>query len=376
MIREKTNSILRDLEKKMVFLVGPRQVGKTWLAQEIGKSFTHTVYLNYDNRSDREIILRAGWLPNTELLILDEIQKHADWQTLVKGIYDTRVTGLKILVTGSSQMDILRHFGESLSGRYYLHRLMPLSISELCNTNYEGKTDRLLSRGGFPEPFLCDDHIDADRWRQLYIDGMIRYDLLDLQSVIDFKAVQLTLELLREKVGSPVSFSSIARDVSISPSTVLKYVQLFEALYIVFRVSPYSKNIARSILKEPKVYFYDNGMVKGNDGVKFENIIAVELLRDTWNRQDTLGQNRTLAYLRDKEGHEVDFALIHNDQIIQIAECKLSDNNVDRNLYYFAGKYGLKASQLVYGLRNETLVKGIEVRKVTEWLKEVTTPSL
>ena len=125
MDRLQTASLLRDLEKKMVFLVGPRQVGKTWLAREIGTRYERTVYLNYDNRADRDVIAKEAWLPGTGLLILDEIHKMKDWQRYLKGIFDTRPPGLRILVTGSARMDVLSRGGESLAGRYFRHRLLP-----------------------------------------------------------------------------------------------------------------------------------------------------------------------------------------------------------------------------------------------------------
>ena len=96
---------------------------------------------------------------------------------------------------------------------------------------------------------------------------------------------------LRSSVGSVISYKSIAEDLGISPITVKRYIQLLEALYIIFQVKPYSKKISRSILKEPKVYFYDNGLVDGDEGVKFENFIAVSLLTQNTYSQDVFGFN-------------------------------------------------------------------------------------
>ena len=354
----------------MVLLAGPRQVGKTWLAKEVGKSFNKTVYLNYDNFADREIMRNEGWSSDTELLILDEIHKMSDWQTWLKGIFDTRKDGLRILVTGSARMDMLSHSRESLAGRYFRNRLLPISVAELKGTSYSSPLERLMSRGGFPEPLTSESETDAIRWRSQYVDSLTRYDILDYQRIFDFRALQLTVELLCQRVGSPVSFVSIAHDVGTSPTTIAKYVQLLEGLFLIFRVTPFSRNIARSLLKEPKVYFYDAAMVK-DEGARLENLIAISLLKDLWGRNDYLGEQWRLHYLRTKEGKETDFALIRDERIQHIIECKSSDSKPDKNLCYFSSKYSLKATQLVRDLRNDNSVKGIEIRNSERFLKEL-----
>lgn len=373
MYRQQMKQLIKDLEKKMVFLVGPRQVGKTWLAKNIGKEYKQTVYLNYDNFEDREIIKKEQWLKETELLILDEIHKMKNWKNYLKGVFDTKPVNMKILVTGSARLETFRQTGDSLVGRFYLHRLMPFSIAELSDKDDVFiDIDRFLKRGGFPEPFLADDIIDADRWRNQYVDGLVRMDILDFEEIHDFKAIQLVFDLLRRKVGSPISYSSIAQDVGISPVTVKKYIDIFEALFIIFRVNPFSKKIARSILKESKIYFYDNGLVVGDDGKKFENFIAISLLKNILARNDNLGKNEKLQYLRTKEGKEVDFSIINNNNdIMEIIEVKLSDKQLSKNLKYFSNKYKLKGVQIVKNLKREKNIDGIKIVEATNYLKNL-----
>ncbi len=359
--------IIQDLSKKMVFLTGPRQVGKTCLAQEIAKGFQKSVYLNYDFFEHREIIKNAGWLPDTELLILDELHKMKGWKNYLKGVYDTKPQKLKIIVTGIVRLDILRRSGDSMAGRFFTHRLNPLSLVEIPG-NAGKNLERLLKRGGFPEPYLAETVNEANRWRMQYIDGLIRNDILDFEKVHDFKAIQLTLEMLRYRVGSPVSVSSLARDINCAPNTIKRYVEILEALFIIFRVTPYHRNIARSILKEPKIYFYDTGMVKGDEGVRFENLVAGCLLKHLNAIEDYEGRRAELNYLRTKEKKEVDFALVVEDRPITLLEIKLSNSTVSPALKYFHRKYGFSAIQIIKNLHQERISDSIELRKGVNFL--------
>jgi predicted AAA+ superfamily ATPase len=367
MRRKQTEAIIKDLAKKMVFLVGPRQVGKTWLSKEISRNFRATVYLNYDRLEDRRIIDETVWPLSTDLLVLDEIHKKPDWKNYLKGIYDTKSEGMSILVTGSARLDTFRQGGDSMAGRFFTHHLFPFSLSEL-STPIQGDMDKLIVRGGFPEPFLALDPLDCARWRNQYLDGLIRTDILDFENVHDFKAIQLVLELLRRRVGSPISYTSIAEDAHISPNTVKRYIEIFESLYIVFRITPFSKNIARSLQKEPKIYFYDNGLVVGEEGIIFENFVAISLLKQTWAITDYQGQPTTLNYLRTQDGKEVDFCLVQNDEPALMIEAKTSESKADRNLTYFNSRYGLPGIQLVRYLRQEWQKENVAVLLAEKFL--------
>lgn len=371
MDRPQSALIRRDLEKKIVFLVGPRQVGKTWLAKEIAKSFQHVTYLNEDHIDDQSVIRDESWPSSTELLILDELHKMTGWKRYLKGVYDTKLPHLHILVTGSARLDTFRRGGESLAGRFFLHRLLPFSVAELRGSAERNVLERLMRRGGFPEPFLAENDAEAERWRKQYIDGLIRSDILDFERIHDLRAMQTVVELLRRRVGAPVSFASIARDVSVSPVTVQRYIAILEALFIVFRVTPFSRNIARSLLKEPKIYFFDTGLVVGDDGARLENAVALSLLKHCTAIEDRDGTDCRLQYLRTKDGREVDFCLVREGSIERAIEVKLREKTVDTNLRIFCDRYGFPGVQLVNDLRLERDIAGIEIRRAEEWLREL-----
>lgn len=370
MERAQQEIIVKDLARKMVFITGPRQVGKTSLALAISRGFEKSLYLNYDNFAHREIIRKAQWLPDVELLILDELHKMTEWKNFLKGIYDTKPEHQRILVTGSARLEAFRQSGDSLAGRFFRHRLNPFSLAELPRSGNRG-LDLLMERGGFPEPFLAESMDDVNRWRLQYIDGLIRTDILDFEKVHDFKTMQLTLEMLRHRVGSPVSYASLARDAECSPNTIKRYVEILEALFIIFRVLPYHRNIGRSILKEPKIYFYDTGMVLDNPGMRLENQVAISLLKHQNYIEDTKGKRCELKTLRTKEKKEVDFALVENNEVQELVEVKLSGAAISPSLHYFHQKYGFEAVQLVKNLNVERVENTIQVRRAVNYLKEL-----
>jgi predicted AAA+ superfamily ATPase len=182
--------------------------------------------------------------------------------------------------------------------------------------------------------------------------------------------MHLVFHLLRNRVGSPVSYQSLAEDVAVSPTTVKKYIEILEALFVIFRVTPYSKNIARSILKEPKIYFFDTGLVEGDPGTKFENLVAVSLLKHVYAKVDYHAQEYTLHYLRTKDGQEVDFALVKGE-VESIIEVKLSDKNPTKALAAFHNKYHYPAIQLVKSLRTEYQANGIIILNAEKFLENL-----
>lgn len=371
MRRYQEKLILKDLETKMVFLVGPRQSGKTFLAKKIAKKYQKTIYLNYDSIDDKQIIDRMAWNPELDLIIFDEIHKKSDWKNFIKGVYDTKKNRTRILVTGSARLDIYDQIGDSLAGRYFRHRLLPFSLAELKKNNFQTELDRLLERSGFPEPFLAETNLDAQRWRQQYINSILSTDIFEIEQIQNIKAMKLIFEMLRKRVATPVSYRSLAENLGISINTVKKYILILEALFVIFRVTPYSKNIARSILKEPKIYFFDHTLVEHCQEARLENFVAVSLLKNIYAENDYLAQEKSLHYLKTKEGHEVDFAIVNKDEIEKIIEVKVSDSTLGKNIFKFATKYNLSAVQLVQYLQKERMDKGISIIPAYDFLENL-----
>jgi hypothetical protein len=313
--------------------------------------------------------------PRADLLVIDEIHKMSDWKAYLKGVFDGRAAGQAILVTGSARMETFRQSGESLAGRYYQTRLHPFSVREwvtLTGASPDDALDRLLERGGMPEPFLAESLVEAERWRQQYFTDLIREDVLEFSRIHEIRAMRLLVELLRERVGSPLSIASLARDLQVAPNTVAKYLEILEALYVIFLIRPFHRNVARAILKEPKVYFFDTGYVRGDEGVKWENACAGMLLKHVHFEQDARGKPASLHYLRTKDGAEVDFVLCADGSPTHLIECKLKDNRPATAFVKFAGLFpGALAIQLVRELRQEEHRQPVSILQGAAWLAEL-----
>lgn len=343
----------------MVFLGGPRQVGKTTLAKELLKKDFSGKYFNWDSSSGRKCILAEDWHYEDKLIVLDEIHKYPKWKNLIKGFYDTQKEERSFLITGSARLDLYRRGGDSLLGRYHYWRLHPFTLSELPPKM--SKTEaftRLMNVGGFPEPFLDNDPREARRWREERYDRIIKDDIRDLENVKDVQSMSLLLQLLRERVGGLIVVSNLAQDLQVSPTTVSKWIEIFEKMYLIFTLRTYTKNLPRALTKPFKVYFFDNADVIGDEGARFENLVASHLLKKCHFHQDYTGEKWELGYLRDKEHHEVDFIISRDGKIQELVETKWSDGNVSPSLLYFAEKLKVpKAVQLVANGR-KTFSKG------------------
>jgi predicted AAA+ superfamily ATPase len=349
-----TPFILDDLKSKMVFIGGPRQVGKTTLAKTVlSDQYPTGRYFNWDYDADRRDILQKKWSLDNLLLVFDELHKYPRWKNWIKGIYDVSHENHSFLITGSARLDIYRRGGDSLVGRYHYWRLHPFTLDEIP----EGisKTEafkRLMTVGGFPEPFLDGDERNARRWRNERFDRVLKEDVRDLESIRNIQLLAMLVDMLRERVGQMIIMSNLAADLQVSPKTIKAWIEVLERMYLVFSVRPYTRSIARAVLKPPKVFFFDNADVLSGEGERFENLVATSLLKRMHFLQDRDGHRYELRYIRDKEGREVDFVIVKDRVLEELIEVKYSDENISRNLLYYAEKLKPKrATQIVAELK-------------------------
>lgn len=346
--------IIKDLQKKMVFVGGPRQCGKTTLAQQIlSENLLKNrkgLYLNWDNTDQRESILKKQWDDDHKLIVLDEVHKFPRWKNWLKGVYDTQKEQHSFLVTGSARLDVYRRGGDSMFGRYHYWRLHPFTLSELPVKMKPAEAyRRLMTVGGFPEPFLDGDETAARRWRRERFDRILRDDIRDLEPLRDIPTLSLFVEQLRRRVGGMIVLSNLANELQVAPKTVKHWLTILEKMYLVFVVAPLTQNISRAVLKPPKVYFFDNADVIGDEGARFENLVATHLLKRLNFLEDRDGYRYELRFIRDKEGREVDFAIVRDGVVIELIEAKLSDNKVSTSLRYYSERLNPEQSLQIVG---------------------------
>lgn len=369
-IRYLSGLISSDLQKKMVFLGGPRQVGKTTLAQSLIPDYFdgHPAYFNWDSNLHRAKIRKQQWPQDQELLVLDEIHKFKGWRNFVKGLYDTSKNTFQFLVTGSARLDHFRRGGDSLLGRYYYYRLHPFTLSELGFGADNAK--KLFQFGGFPEPLLEGDLRTLKRWHQNRLSKLVKHDLRDLETVKDIDKVEILAEELPRRVGSPLSMRSLAQDLEVDPKTVKRWVGMLDSLYYCYQISPFGSPKIRAVKKEQKLYLWDWSQVE-DLGARFENMVAGHLLKFCHFHEDANGEKMELRYIRDTDKREVDFVVIQNRKPLFAVECKLKSGNLSPHLKYFKERVKIpRYFQVFLEGKDEYLSDGIEVCSFESFCKK------
>lgn len=364
-----TAQIRSDLAKKMVFVGGPRQVGKTTVAKGLLKE-SGGGYLNWDIPAQRQQILKGEW-PTGPLLVLDELHKYRLWRNLLKGLYDSQLENQQILVTGSARLDYYRFSGDSLQGRYHYLRLHPLSLAELKSSSQETLMD-LLRLGGFPEPFFGGSEIQAKRWSREYRSRLIQEDLTPIEHVQDLGSLELLSMRLPDVVGSPLSINALREDLQISHKTLSNWIAIFERLYAVFRLPPLGSPTIRAVKKEQKHYQMDWTLVP-TMSFRFENLVACHLLKWVHFEQDCFARDLELRYFRDIDGREVDFVVLENRKPVYLIECKWSDVGVEPALAYLKNKFPEAKAFQIYaeGSKDYVTNAGIHVCSAARFLSEL-----
>ena len=361
-------------EKSMVFLVGPRQVGKTTLTQIISRSFPNNLYFNWDIPEHKTRLMENPTFfqeikrrdPSTPLIIFDEIHKYKDWKNYLKGAYDQFHDRYQFLVSGSGRLDIYQKGGDSLAGRYFLFHLWPFTIAELGESNLtienflenpaqismersemlKEEWSRLSTLSGFPEPYLANRMATYRRWSSSYSAQLIREDIRDLTGIKSVADMETLYLLLPSKVGSPLSIPSLATDLKVSYNSVRGWLSVFERFFLIFGIAPWTERIARAIQKERKVYLWDAPRIE-EPAARFENMIAMELWRAVTNWNDLGYGQFSLHFIKNKEQQEVDFLIANGRKPIVLIEAKTSEVQPSSALRKFQNALNIPAVQLI-----------------------------
>jgi len=375
------------LRGRMAFIAGPRQIGKTTAVERfLSSRGQRQLYYNWDTSTVRRRYAANPLFFVEDLppeiprpwVVLDEIHKYPKWKNLLKGYYDEWRRKIQFIVTGSARLDLFRRSGDSLVGRYFLYRMLPLGIREVAASSQfpaewspekelesipsaapgaGAAVEKLVDLTGFPEPFAVGTRQFYNRWRENYISLVLQEDLRDLTKITQIQKLETLLYLLPERVGAPLSLNALRRPLETAYGSVRTWLDALEMVYLVFSVPPWTLRLSRSVLKERKHYFWDWAMA-ADPGKRFENFIAVQLQRAVagWNEK---GQGPfQLFYLRTKDGLEVDFAVADRGGVRLLVEAKESDVTLSKNLPFFRERTGAKVAVQVVRRKGFCLQKG------------------
>ena len=356
--------------RQMAFIVGPRQVGKTTLAQSfLDPLVPGTNSFNWDVPAQRKLLIKEFFQGKKSLkgetqsiVVFDEIHKYPRWKNALKGLFDTHQPNTHWIVTGSAALNVYRKGQDSLLGRYFTYHLFPFSVAELLPSNalslesflkkpvsknfhgsdrFQKSLDQLNQYSGFPEPFFKTDKSFLTRWRTSRLDRLVNQDLASTESLRNLPLVEHLMTLLPERVGNPLSFNNLREDLEIHFATVKQWMKLLERVFYGFILTPYSKKSTRMLRKEPKWYLWDWTEID-DPGARFENLVAVHLFKYVSYINDLGLGELSLRYVRDKQKCEIDFLICQKKKPWILVECKLTNESPSPNFKKFAEILGVK----------------------------------
>ena len=346
--------------RQMVFISGPRQVGKTTISESLA-----SVYLSWDDEDVRKAIqsgqrtLAAKYgidKPTSarRVVVFDEIHKYSRWKQFLKGFYDIYGKSWRIVATGSARMDVYKKGGDSMMGRYFPYRMHPLSVAELIDTSLPGEDlirkprmladeewNALVRFGGFPDPFVNRDPRFSRRWNALRFEQLTKTDMRDLTRVAELDQLAALAEILGGRSGEQLVYKSLGCDLGIDEKTVKKWIKTLRYLYFGFEVRPWFKNVENSIRKMPKWYMRDWANVT-DSGKRAETFVACHLLKAVEGWTDLGYGDFSLGYLRDKSRREVDFVVVRDGEPWFLVEVKKSEESLSDALGFFQRRLGAK----------------------------------
>jgi predicted AAA+ superfamily ATPase len=395
MIERTSAAIIREViekDNKMAFVSGPRQVGKTTLAKHYKEGFGQGLYLNWDNVAHQKRILTDPLFFEKEnrdpsrpfLLVFDEIHKYGRWKNYLKGAYDDYKDEFRFLVTGSGRLELFKKGGDSLLGRYFSVPLFPFSLGELggklipfseffeqlddpppsTKENIE-RYHHLFRFSGFPEPFVRGTLSFYNRWFSDRKTLLIREDIRDATAIREISLMEHLAHLIPERIGSPLSLNALKEDVGVAFETIRDWLLALEQFFYLFRIAPFSGKLVRALRKESKVYLFDWVEIE-NEGFRFENLVALHLLKATRLWKSTGEVQVDLNYVRDKEKREVDFVLSVKGRPLCLIECKVSELSPSSGLIYFQKK--LKVPHAIQVVHQPGICKKLRTADFTQWV--------
>jgi len=362
MIKRKIENTIRKLIENypVITLTGPRQSGKTTLLRSIFKDLP---YVNLESPDVRQLAYDdpKGFLNNyPNGAVLDEVQKVPDLFSYIQVMVDDN-KDLRFILSGSHNFLLLENISQSLAGRAAILKLLPFSLDELYTKNISEEYESIIFKGLFPG--IYDKNLDPVVFYSSYINTYLERDVRQMKQIGDLKQFSSFLRLVAGRVGQILNLNSLATDAGISPNTVKAWLSVLEASYVIYYLPPYHTNFNKRIIKSPKLYFTDTGLVCSllsvenaeqvkthyAKGALFENMIINEFLKKRFNQ----GLNQNMYFWNNKNLHEIDLILESGNTItsIEIKSSMTLRKEYFKNLTYWQKLSGEKPqnSYVIYG---------------------------
>jgi len=375
-------------------LTGPRQSGKTTLAKA---AFKKAHYISLEDPALRNLALEdaKGFLGQfgAEQVILDEAQRAPELFSYIQSIVDKNDLSGQYILTGSQNFLLLEKISQSLAGRCAIHHLLPFSRSELIgvnpldpeniinlsrrskrnNSKNESDLFKTLWTGGYPR--IHDKHLPPQQWLANYILTYIERDVRSIVNVSDLETFTRFVRLCAGRTGQILNLQSLGNDCGIDSKTVKRWLSILEISFVIKLLRPYYKNFSKRLIKSPKIYFLDSGLlcyllgirkpgeliVHSSRGAIFESWVISELYKSYYHT----GKQPAMYYLRDSNNNEIDLILNHGSKIlpIEIKSGQTISREFFRGLEYWRKLTGQSDSPavLIYGGDSPAVFKGIKV---------------
>lgn len=363
--REATQKIIQLSQSfKAVAITGARQTGKTTLVKSI---FAHKTYTSLENPDIRNYAISdpRGFLAQyPDGAILDEIQRVPELFSYLQEILDQSKTKGLFILTGSNNFLLQQSISQSLAGRVGYLNLLPFSVTELSSAGMLPEQDDELMIKGF-YPAVYDQHIAPGDWCPNYIHTYIEKDVRQLKNITDLLVFERFVRLLAGRNAQELNNSALAVETGVDVKTIQSWIGILESSFIIYLLKPHHKNFNKTIVKRPKLYFYDTALVCYLLGIQnaaqlslhhargaiFESMVMTEILKKRIHR----GEPINLYYWREKTGREIDLIVDHAGDLlpVEIKSGQTISPEFFRNMDYWCALSKVKASVILYGGHQE-----------------------
>ncbi|WP_439582327.1 ATP-binding protein [Dyadobacter bucti] len=366
---------------KSVAVTGPRQSGKTTLVKML---FPDKTYLSLENPDIRRFAIEdpRGFLKKYETgAILDEVQRTPDLFSYLQEVLDTSSEPGRFILTGSNNFLLQQNISQTLAGRVAILNLLPFSTTELFSDSQTAPDENeLIVKGLYPPVY--DMNIPAEDWFPNYLRTYIDRDVRQIKNITDLIVFERFIRLLAGRTGQELNFTSLAVETGVDTKTVQSWIGILESSFIIFLLRPHYRNFNKTLVKRPKIYFYDTGLVCSLLGILsadqlqqhplrgslFESLVVTELLKNRTN----VGKQVNLYYWRDKTGHEVDVIIDNGTSLlpVEIKAGKTINTEFFKSLIYWNKLSESEKGIIAYaGSQEEDRSNGISVQNWFNMIK-------